>query len=188
MLWNRSLVMYDRETSSLWSHLLGEAMSGPLKGSQMKQIPSVMTDWQTWRTQHPDSTVLWISRTSNEYRREFYRQPEKFVLGIAGGGRSNSWGFDLLMRNPALHDVWLEQPVLVAFERRSVTARLFDRRVGDRVLTFQMVGERLTDRETGTVWEPMTGRAVSGPLAGQFLKALPAIVSFKDAWSSFHAR
>ena len=31
MLWNRSLVMYDRETKSLWSHMLGEAMQGRLK-------------------------------------------------------------------------------------------------------------------------------------------------------------
>ena len=28
MLWNRSLVMYDKETGTLWSHILGEAMQG----------------------------------------------------------------------------------------------------------------------------------------------------------------
>ena len=31
-LWNRSLIMMDKETDSLWSHLLGEAMAGPLEG------------------------------------------------------------------------------------------------------------------------------------------------------------
>ena len=83
--------MYDRETDSLWSHLLGEAMKGPLKGSELKQIPSVMTDWKTWRTQHPESTVLWLSRTSHEYRREFYQQPERLpgiwhpLAGTDGG-------------------------------------------------------------------------------------------------------
>ena len=30
MLWNRSLVMYDVETRSHWSHILGEAMQGEL--------------------------------------------------------------------------------------------------------------------------------------------------------------
>lgn len=186
MLWNRSLVMYDRETNSLWSHILGKAMQGPLKGAELKQIPSVMTDWRTWREKHPKSTVLWMSRTSNEYRRTFYRQPEKFVLGIVDGENSKSWGFDVLMRNPAKNDSWLKQPVLVAFERQSITARLFHRLIGDRVLTFQMAGGRLTDRETGSLWEPVTGRAVQGPLAGQYLKALPAIVSYKHTWNAFH--
>ena len=44
MLWNRSLVMLDQETKSLWSHILGQAMRGPLKGTRLEVIPSTMTD------------------------------------------------------------------------------------------------------------------------------------------------
>ena len=35
LLWNRSLVMIDKETRSLWSHLLGESMQGPLQGKPL---------------------------------------------------------------------------------------------------------------------------------------------------------
>ena len=41
-LWNRSLVMQDTETKSLWSHILGEAMDGELKGVVLKSLPSDM--------------------------------------------------------------------------------------------------------------------------------------------------
>jgi hypothetical protein len=58
MLWNRSLVMIDRETESLWSHLLGEAMQGPLKGSVLTQHVGILSFAHAWRQFHPDSRLL----------------------------------------------------------------------------------------------------------------------------------
>ena len=46
MLWNRSLVMYDRETESSWSHILGEAMDGKMKGATLDHVPS--DRWTLW--------------------------------------------------------------------------------------------------------------------------------------------
>lgn len=187
MLWNRSLVMYDRETNSLWSHILGEAMQGRLQGTRLQQLPSVMTDWQTWSKDHPETTVLWISRTSTEYRREFYQQTERFVLGIAEEGKPKAWGFDNLDRVLAVNDQWNNRPVLVAFDRTSVTARLYDRTIDSQSLTFRAAeGSKFIDEETKSTWEPTTGLAIAGPLAGRYLKSLPAIVSYKHVWFKFH--
>ena len=61
MLWNRSLVMIDEETGSLWSHLLGEAMQGPLQGTQLEAVPSEMVTWESWRREHPQTTVREVS-------------------------------------------------------------------------------------------------------------------------------
>lgn len=179
--------MYDRETNSLWSHILGEAMQGQLQGTRLQQIPSVMTDWKTWRTDHPETTVLLISRTSTEYRREFYQRPERFVLGIAEGGKPKAWGFDDLARASVVNDQWNDTRVLVAFDRESLTARLYDRTIDDRSLTFRIAeGKALIDEETKSTWEPTTGRAIAGPLAGRYLTPLPAIVSYKHVWFKFH--
>lgn len=186
MLWNRSLVMYDRETNSLWSHILGEAMQGPLKGTELKQVPAVMTDWQSWSKQHPDSTVAALSRTSREYRREFYRQPEQFVLGVVEQGQSKAWGFEQFRQDPVLNDVVGDRPVVIAYDDVSVTARMFDRRVRDRVLTFRLQDGNLVDGETGSTWQPLTGQALAGSSAGEHLQALPAIVSFRKVWYQFH--
>jgi hypothetical protein len=180
--------MYDQETNSYWSHILGEAKQSPLRGKTLEPVSSVMTDWKNWSKRHPDGTVALLSRTSQEYRTEFYHNPEVFVLGIAGGGKAKAWGFDALSRTPAVNEQWDGQPVVVLFDRPSVTARLYSRKLQDRVLTFEAAGEAVKDKETGSTWEPVTGRDVAGPLAGQHLTALPAIVSYRNTWLQFHPR
>jgi hypothetical protein len=188
LLWNRSLVMYDEETGSLWSHILGEAKQGPLRGKRLEQVPSVMTDWKTWGREHADGTVVLLSRTSEEYRTAFYRQPKQFVLGIAEGGKAKAWGFDRLAKAPALNDTFDGRPVAVLFDRDSMTARLYGRNVKGRELTFEGRAGRIKDRETGSTWEPATGRAVDGPLQGSYLQALPAVVSYRKTWQTFHPK
>jgi uncharacterized protein YbaR (Trm112 family) len=57
-LWRNSLVMQDVETGSLWSHVSGEALDGPLKGEQLTVLPAVQTTWERWGAAHPDTLVL----------------------------------------------------------------------------------------------------------------------------------
>ncbi len=185
-LWHDSLVMQDQETKTYWSHILGEAKAGPLKGKRLKQIPSVMTDWEAWSKRHPDATVVVLSRTSNDYTRQFYVQPQRFVIGIVAKGQANAWGFDLLTKTPVLNEHIGDKPVLVAFDRDSATGRMYERKLGDRVLTFHVDMGRITDKESGSTWDPVTGRALAGPLRGKSLTAMPAIVSYRNVWKGFH--
>ena len=64
LLWNHSLIMIDEETETLWNQLLGQAKRGPLEGHTLRQLPRMMTDWQTCRQLHPDTTVMALSRTT----------------------------------------------------------------------------------------------------------------------------
>lgn len=188
-LWKESMVLYDEGTHSLWSHLTGEAKLGVFKGKQLRRLPSVLTDWETWRRQHPDSTVVLLPHQSKFYRRDFYRDhPEQFVLGIADGGPPRAWGFDTLLETPAINTDWAGRPVLAVLDRAHFTARLFEREVGGRTLTFRMADGELTDGETGSTWAPSSGRALAGPLAGRHLAPLPATVSYRDAWQRFYPR
>lgn len=43
---NSNLLMYDRQTGSQWPQLLGQAMSGPLKGTKLDTVPLVWTTWK----------------------------------------------------------------------------------------------------------------------------------------------
>ena len=52
------LVMYDDETDTLWSQVLGEAVRGPLNGTALEVIPSTQTTLVTWRELHPDTLVI----------------------------------------------------------------------------------------------------------------------------------
>ena len=185
-LWKESMVFYDPETGSLWSHLLGVAKRGPLRGNRLRRLPAVVTDWETWSKHYPDSTVVLIPYWSTEFRRDAYDDPERFVLGVDVGDTAKAWSLAQLMRTPAINDEWAGRPVLAVLDRPGVTARLYERSLGDRVLTFRMQNSRLTDDETGGTWDPVTGRGLTGPLGGQFLRPLPAIVSSRDAWRRFH--
>jgi len=58
LLYNSALVMYDRQTESLWSHFTGEAVVGELTGSQLDTFPVSTVSWGDWREASPDGLVL----------------------------------------------------------------------------------------------------------------------------------
>lgn len=59
-LYRSNKLMYDAETQSLWSTLLGEPVIGPLanSGAQLPRRATVATTWGEWRRRHPKTTVL----------------------------------------------------------------------------------------------------------------------------------
>ncbi len=58
LLYNSSLVMYDRQTESLWSHFTGEAVVGALTGIQLTFLPVATVSWADWRDANRDGLVL----------------------------------------------------------------------------------------------------------------------------------
>lgn len=58
MLYNSALVMYDRQTETLWSHFTAEAIIGTLTGSTLETIPMATVSWADFRDAHPEGLVL----------------------------------------------------------------------------------------------------------------------------------
>jgi hypothetical protein len=58
LLYADNLVMYDRQTESLWPQLTGRAAVGVLTGTQLKAIPMGIVGWADFRAAHPDAQVL----------------------------------------------------------------------------------------------------------------------------------
>ena len=186
MLWQRSLVMIDKETRSLWSHLLGEAMRGELKGTRLRAIPSLLTDWRTWRAEHPDTSVLLMKRTSQRFLRDVYKDPKRFVLGMSDGEKSRAWPYDQLLKQRVVNDKFLMKPILVAFDPQSGTAFVYDRNIDGQALSFSLKDGKLLDDKTGSQWDMVGGKAVSGVMQGKQLKPLVGIPSYRRAWDVFH--
>ena len=187
MLWNRSLVMLDQETRSPWSHILGEAMGGDLKGERLESISSTMTDWKSWHAAHPKTTVMTLDRTSKEYRLEFQKKPNTFVLGLVHDGDTVAYPFDLLGKRQVVNDTAGRQAVVVTFDPASTAGQVFSRTLDGKELTFKP-GEngRMVDEQTGSVWQAVRGACESGTLKGKQLEPIPAIVSFRKTWGTFH--
>ena len=184
----RSLVMADQETGSLWSHILGEAMAGPLKGTVLTILPSAMTDWKSWKTTHPKTTVVMMSRTSRKFNKEFFRNPSRFVIGYKHNGKTRAWGFDLLQKTPIINDALGEKTVLVTFDVAANAPYLFGREINGKTLTFSQRNGKLVDKETNSEWNRITGKAISGSMKGKQLPPLTGVVSFKRAWQNFHPK
>ncbi len=189
MLWQSSVVLYDQETRSLWSHILGQAKAGPLRGTRLRQIPSVITTWKRWKQAHPQTTVGYLPPTAKRFRRQFLQVPRRvFVIALRRGKAARAWSLrDLALRqDPCLNETWQGEPLVVVLDPKSYTARVFSRCVGSRVLEFYWQGERWLDRQSGTGWDPVTGRGLEGPLRGAQLRQLEGFLSYSRIWAQFH--
>jgi hypothetical protein len=57
-LYNSALVMYDRQTESLWLHFEGVAIEGPLEGTRLEFIPVQILSFEQFRGEYPGGRVL----------------------------------------------------------------------------------------------------------------------------------
>ena len=71
-LYLSDLVMYDRQTESLWSQLEGRAIAGVLTGAQLDRIPVQTVTWKQWRDAHPDG---WVLSRETGAERDYGRNP-----------------------------------------------------------------------------------------------------------------
>ena len=189
-LWNRSLIMRDEETGSDWSHLLGKCMDGKLKGTQLAVIAADMVTWRAWRKRHSGTTVLNMRRTHRDYTKDFYRNPDRFVLGWLVQRQPYHATFATLKQTPLMNLTFGETPLVITFDTASTSARAYAREVEGRRLRFVEGDEpdQMRDRETGSIWKRTTGEAIAGPLKGKLLTAHPGIPSFTRAWTTFHPK
>lgn len=72
LLYSSALVMYDRQSESLWSHFTAEAIVGTLTGATLETIPMATVSWADFREAHPDGLVL--SRKTGHIR-DYGRNP-----------------------------------------------------------------------------------------------------------------
>lgn len=186
MLWERSLVMYDLETGSYWSHLLGEAMAGELEGVTLTQIPSVMTDWGSWYAEYPQTTVLWMNRTAGHFQVDVYERPAEFVIGIVLAGEPAAWSYAHLLQHAPVITELAGFPLIVVLDPDTMTPRVYDRRVDGRRRELRVERGRLTDRASPASWDLISGQPIDPSTGQPPLVPMPAIVSYKNAWMTFH--
>jgi hypothetical protein len=188
LLWEGNLVMFDRETETLWSQMMGEAMRGPLVGAHLEIVPALVMDWKSWTSHHPNTTLMYMDRTADAYQTAFIHRDSGLVLGYDENGNSRVWDFASLYDRQVVNDLAGDRAVLATLHVATGTAALYDRVVDGELLEFDLRGGRLVDRGTGSEWEMLTGRALAGPLQGKRLAMLPAYLSDAAIWQAYHPR
>lgn len=72
LLYNSDMLLYDRKTKSLWSQIMAQAISGPLKGERLTPLAIEHTSWEDWSNRHPDTQVL---SQKTGFKRSYSRSP-----------------------------------------------------------------------------------------------------------------
>lgn len=198
--------MYDRQTESLWSQLLGEAVAGDLQGTKLEFLPSWHTTWGQWKEMHPDTLALkkGFSGSRDPYD-SYYRSAsagiigeknrdprlatKEFVLGVELDGAAVAYPFRVLSNEPVVNDMVAGRDILVTFDRENGSGVVFDRQLGGQTLSFeQSDGDPFTllDRETNSSWDAFSGLATAGPLSGERLERIKSTTIFWFGWTDFH--
>jgi hypothetical protein len=200
------LVMYDRETNSYWSQLLGEAVDGEMVGAKLTFLPSWFMTWEEWKNMHPDTVALdkngrrgsgdtydsyYASESAGVIGRSNFDErlgTKEFVIGVELEDASVAYPFSVLSQETLINDAVAGKDLLVAFDRQGGAGVVFDRTVDGRSLTFSPTADQatITDIETGSTWDKMTGNAVGGPLNGTELERVKSVASFWFGWVDFH--
>lgn len=146
LLYNSDVLLYDRQTNSLWSQLLGQAISGPLKGKRLTMLPLTHTTLADWRKAQPATQVLTTS-TGNvrPYRRDPYDgyekaeelmfpvqfraagfHPKERVLGLKLDGHSKAYPFvELGKTSGEFADRIGDQTLTIRYERNAKRATAY---------------------------------------------------------------
>lgn len=183
-LFMNAMTWWDHETGSIWSQPVGQAIDGPLEGTVLSQIPSGVVPWSTWLAEHPGTLALEVERGFLGSGRQ--APSDNFVIGVALGEHARAYPFPVAAREGVVNDRLGPFPLLVQVEGESRAIHVYFRQAGEQELTFEAAGDRLRDRETGSLWHPATGLALEGPLKGELLEPVPYSSAFDWAWLDFY--
>jgi len=142
-LYKSDLVMYDRQSHSLWAQMEGRAIVGACAGTRLKLIPANTLSFEEWRTIHPAGKVL--SRDtghSRSYGRNPYasydqpqlrpflfqgrpdprRSPKERVVGIKRGEAARAYPWAVLVERRVLHDRLEDEALVILYQPGTLSA------------------------------------------------------------------
>jgi hypothetical protein len=144
LLYNSDVLMYDRETGSLWSQLMVQAVTGPMTGTRLQQLPLSHTSWQEWVERYPETRVLSnktgysrnykvdpypnygrdgrlffpVANSSKKYRRK------EIVMGLEIDGRFKAYPFKELKKGASrFDDEFVGEEFSIEYDSKHQTAR-----------------------------------------------------------------
>jgi len=148
LLYNSDVLLYDRETQSLWSQLKYQAVSGALVGTPLQIIPTEITTWENWKNLYPKTLVLseetgyYRNYAKNPYPRYEFSSDLYFsvsntdhrfhaketIIGIDIAGKFKAYPFSELekLKGKILEDTLEEKPIKVKYSSTHKSAVITD--------------------------------------------------------------
>ena len=147
LLYNSDVLLYDRETETLWSQIATDAVAGPLKGKRLTPLTTANTTWRDWRARHPNTRVLMPDTGSgrdysvNPYARyeksdelmfrvshtDYRLHPKERVIGLSLNGAHKAWPLNALRdAGTTVTDAIGGLTVRIVYDELSNSARAYD--------------------------------------------------------------
>ena len=205
-LFRSNKLMYDQQTKSLWHHMRGEPVVGPLadSGIRLAPRPVVTTSWREWVRQHPRTVVLDIDTghvrdyTPGRPYGAYYASPETmfpvfprssrlatkdvvFVLRLDPDRKL--YPLDAFDREPVVNDVVGPTSVVVVGQRATRTVRAYER--GNLRFRSGSGPDELIAEGTGARWR-IEEEALVAVADGRRLPRLAGHLAYWFGWFAFH--
>ncbi len=205
-LFRSNKLMYDQQTKSLWHHMWGEPVVGPLAHSGIRLVPRpvVTTTWQDWVTSHPGTVVLDIETghvrdyTPGRPYGRYYASPDTmfpvfprsarlatkdvvFVLRL--DPRTKLYPLAAFDTEPVINDVVGGTPVVIVGRSATRTARAYTR--GDASFRPGASPAELIERGSGARWRVEEDGLVRGA-DGRRLPRVAGHLAYWFGWFAFH--
>ncbi len=140
LLYKSNVLMYDRQTESLWSQVLSQAVSGPMSGHTLQVLPSTLTTWEQWQQKHPETMVLSMETGySRDYSKDPYadyyprrsglfgvfrglfkgHEGKERVVGITLNGQPKAYSLDSLRQQGETSDQHAGEKIFFRFDNVS---------------------------------------------------------------------
>jgi Protein of unknown function (DUF3179) len=152
-LYRSNKLMYDRQTRTLWNQLTGEPVLGELVEEELalELLPVVLTSWEDWLTQHPDTQVLgletgyerfylpgaaygdYFSSTSTMFpvwQRGDQLETKDRIYALRVDGTSKAYPLNDILIEGVVNDEIAGTNVVLVSNRGPITVRGENRRVG----------------------------------------------------------
>ena len=218
LLYRSNKVMYDRATRSLWNQFIGEPVIGPLADSGIRQpfFPSVVTTWEEWLEEHPDTTVL--DRYTDIYPPDFYVpendpraiyydyftsdevmfpvwnrdvtfEPKAVIVGLSIGDSAKAYRVVDLQQVRLINDTLGNLNVVVVASPDSRAGRIYER--GDTVFSLPASDQpdatpSVLVDENGVEWQTTETGLVNQADPSEVLPRIPSLTSFWFGWFQYH--
>lgn len=167
LLYNSDMLLYDRESQSLWSQIRRQAISGPMKGTKLQPVPVMHTRWSDWQQRYPDSQVL---STDTGHRRDYTRDP------YAGYVETRKLWFPVTAEDGRFHP---KEPVLGVEIDGQFKAYPFV----ELEKSATVVNDSLAGRQIVVKYDSRNRTATAEDAGGDML---PGVIAYWFAWYAFH--
>jgi len=167
LLYNSDVLLYDRESHSLWSQILGQGVTGEYKGTSLQPIPVEHTTWKRWRTNYPGTKVLSFS---TGFSRDYGRDP------YAGYSKTSGTFFPVRFQPKNMHPKELVLAIELGGESKAYPLIELAKSETD-------IDDRIGDVPVTITYFPEHNSAIMTDEQGE---QLPATTLFWFAWSAFH--